>query len=150
MSTLLRRTARLLSGTFLAAALVAVMSPATAVAASPTTAADPVGALSYQATYYGYTGTFRDATTIWEVNWFLSGRLEAFGIAPDRTIWHAWPGSGGWKQMPHNGRADLISNVHWDQSTGMRLVEVYVASGGGSFWCSIDPGNGNWGSWQRC
>ncbi|WP_433260529.1 hypothetical protein ACQPZF_24370 [Actinosynnema sp. CS-041913] len=149
MSSLLRRTARLLSGTLLVGALVSAMAPATAVAATPTTA-DSVGVLSYQATYYGYTGTFRDATVVQEIDWFSSGRLEAFGIAPDRTIWHAWPGSGGWWQMPHNGRADHVTSVAWNQSTGMRLVEVYVASGGGSFWCSTDPGNGSWGPWQRC
>ncbi|WP_125511929.1 hypothetical protein [Streptomyces sp. WAC 01529] len=104
-----------------------------------------VGAADWRATRYGYTGTFRDGSSILDVAW-TSSRLESFGIAPGRTIWHAWPGSGGWKQMPHNGRADDVGAAAKDGAR--RAVSVWVNNSG--YWCSVDPGNGRWGAWSRC
>lgn len=108
-----------------------------------------LGAQSYNLTRYGYTGTFQDGSRVMDVNWFGSGRYESFGIAPGRSIWHAWPGSGSWKQMPNGGLADDTSNAYENRSTGQRVVEVWVA-GSNSLWCISDPGNGVWGGWWNC
>jgi len=167
MKPLPRRTTRLASGALLIGALLAAVFPTSAMAAPDTTpdwragytrvgvAAPPAatagqpGVLSYDDERYGYKGTFRDGTKILDVNWFNSGRWESFGIAPDRTIWHAWPDSGGWRQMPGNGRADHVTAAYWNTTTGIRIVEVYVSSNG-SYWCNTDPGNGRWGGWWNC
>jgi hypothetical protein len=113
---------------------------------------------SYQATRYYYTGTFRGGTQIIDVNWydidrkFGFGRTESFGIAPDGTIWHAWPGSGGWKEMPGHGKADnIIDNTHHGATARYpsRTIKVWV--NGSGTWCNTDPGgNGSWFSWAHC
>ncbi|MCM6776531.1 hypothetical protein NDR87_21545 [Nocardia sp. CDC159] len=97
---------------------------------------------------YGYVGYFKHpCSKIRSTNWWNTGRLESFGIAPDRTIWHAWPGSGGWREMPHNGRADEVVKAiaHSDRRT--RTVVVRISNG--DAWQSTDPGNGHWGPWRR-
>ncbi|MEX2983730.1 hypothetical protein [Streptomyces sp. C36] len=154
-----------------AAALAATLSAGTAAQAAPATTSDPgelavkralvaagsspdadftvtpggTGAANWNASRYGYTGTFRDGSSILDVAW-TSSRLESFGIAPDRTIWHAWPGSGRWQEMPHNGRADDTGAAAAQGARRAVSVEVY----GSGYWCSVDPGNGQWGAWSRC
>ncbi|MGI5149028.1 hypothetical protein ACQEVC_22130 [Plantactinospora sp. CA-294935] len=71
---------------------------------------------------YGYSGTAMCGTIALVCSWD-----EAFVIAPSRTVWHAWPGSGGWREMPNNGRADNM----WDcyrNGDGQRQVEVWTAA----------------------
>lgn len=48
-------------------------------------------------------------------------------IAPDGTIWHAWPTSGGWKEMPNNGRAEDTWNCY-KNGKGQRQIEVVTAN----------------------
>jgi hypothetical protein len=122
--------------------------PRSITAAPPAVPAGQTRLLSYRATRYGYTGTFRDDTQITDADWykadhrFGSGRLESFGIAPDGTIWHAWPGSGGWKEMPGHGRADNTAGYKWSYPS--RTAKVWVTGSG--LWCNTDSGNG-WGGW---
>src|SRR5689334_7414312 len=75
---------------------------------------------------FGYTGTFRAGTSIALVDWQDDGSHdECFGIAPKRTIWHAWRNSGGWQQMPHNGLADDVW-AGYRHSNGNRFFVVLV------------------------
>jgi hypothetical protein len=165
VTPLLPRTVRLASGALLIGALIATASPASAMAApdsptnfthigtvaQPTTQTRQAAAPSYRITRYHYTGTFRSGTRILDVNWhdvdpnhrFEIGRLESFGIAPNGTIWHAWPGSGGWKEMPGHGRADDTLDVR--ESYPSRTIRVWVKGSG--IWCNDDPG-GNGGTWR--
>jgi hypothetical protein len=70
---------------------------------------------------------------------------EVFVIAPDRTIWHAWPGSGGWKQMHNNGLADdtwaCFTNVY-----GQHQVEVCLYDDSMYYSYLV---NGVWKGWNR-
>ncbi|MFI0934106.1 hypothetical protein ACH4RG_20565 [Streptomyces sp. NPDC021019] len=104
-----------------------------------------VSANAWVDTRYGYAGVFRDASTILDVNWG-GARFESFGIAPNRTIWHAWPGSGEWKEMPHNGKADNVGAAA--MSGSYRSVSVWVNNSG--YWCTVDTGNGRWSRWAFC
>ena len=98
---------------------------------------------------YGYYGTFKVGTDVIVVDWNTSSD-ECFGIATDRTIWHTWPGSGGWRPMPGNGHADGIYSIAEDSTTGFRGVSVFVTSNS-SIWCQNYYRSGGWtGSWYRC
>jgi hypothetical protein len=114
--------------------------------ARASTSADKLGPFS-SGSCFGYTGNFLNGSVILEVNWFDEDRYECFGIAPGRTIWHTWPSSGGWYQMPHDGRADSISRARVNGTT--RFIQVQVTSSG-NYFCSGDPGNGIWGPWKLC
>ena len=97
---------------------------------------------------FNYIGNFKTGTYVMVVDW-LTSTQECFGIAPDRTIWHTWPGAGGWKRMPGNGRADLMYTGIVEWSDGARTVPVFVSSG--SYWCqNYYPGIGWEGVWYRC
>jgi len=109
-----------------------------------------VGTLSYNESCFGYTGTFKDGSDVMRVDWEDAGTGvdECFGVAPNRTIWHAWSGSGGWKEMPNNGRAD-DTWVPYYSVDGRRGVSVYVASSN-SIWCSTRNAGPGWGAWFQC
>jgi hypothetical protein len=120
----------------------------TGVHASTDIASDDVGVLSYRDECFGYWGTFKDGSRVVWKTW-SDGTEECFGIAPDRTIWHAWPNSGGWREMPGNGRADEVYEVH-QYASGDRVVEVFVDSSS-TFWCNRNPvGSASWGRWYSC
>lgn len=124
------------------------LQPETGELLQPADTAGQASACTYSA--YGYTGTFRCNTHILKVPWdkfdsrFGHGREEQFGIAPSGTIWHAWPHSGGWKEMPGHGRADDTYGAGAKYPS--RTVAVKKGSG---IWCNTDPGHG-WGSWYHC
>ncbi|MDQ3785709.1 MAG: hypothetical protein M3422_00510, partial [Actinomycetota bacterium] len=83
---------------------------------------------------FGYYGTFKTGTYVMVVDW-VTASDECFGIATDRTIWHVWPNSGGWKPMPGGGHADFIySEIYENVTTGARGVSVF-ASSNGTYWC---------------
>jgi hypothetical protein len=109
-----------------------------------------VGTRSFNYSCFGYTGTFKDGSTVLRVDWEDAGTGidECFGIAPGRTIWHAWPGSGGWKEMPNNGRADDTWTPYYS-GDGRRGVSVLVASSN-SLYCSTRNAGPGWGAWFRC
>ncbi|WP_461119406.1 hypothetical protein [Saccharothrix stipae] len=103
-------------------------------------------------TCYGYTGTFKVGTNVIVVNW-ASTSDECFGIATDRTIWHAWPNSDGWHRMPGGGYADSIAYLRFlenpDPDIKFRRVVVYTVSSD-KFWCQeyVIP---RWdGYWFEC
>ncbi|MFI9812559.1 hypothetical protein [Saccharothrix variisporea] len=111
--------------------------------------AGETGALSYPAKCFGYEGKFRDGTDVRRVNW-TTARDECFGIAPDRTIWHTWPGAGRWHRMPGNGRADNTTGKFWEKANGDRRVAVWVKGGSGN-WCQdFIHGKGWTGRWFDC
>lgn len=165
MTSVVRKMARLASGALVIGGILATMAPATAapapssdsktqvtVISAPKSAAGDVGTQSWQGSCFGYSGTFRDGSDVLLVNWFGSGRLECFGIAPDRTIWHTWPGHGVWSLMPHNGRADDVFNAS-SFAGGRRIFRVWVAPGPpgqvSGVYCTEDRGDGRWRPWYR-
>lgn len=151
-------TAAVLTGAMLAtgsaahAGVTVADSGSAAGAAAPHTtrhaAPEGVGIQSWTTSCFGYTGTFKDASVVIEANYDYTGATEeCFGIAPNRTIWHAWPNSGGWKQMPNNGRADNMAG--WYKNGDGRVgVIVYVNSVGD--YCSLRNQGPGWGGWFRC
>ncbi|UOZ04941.1 hypothetical protein [Amycolatopsis sp. WQ 127309] len=76
---------------------------------------------------YGYYGTFKAGTYVMVVDWIHTSD-ECFGISTDRTIWHAWPNSGGWKKMGGNGLADTIAYAEDEGTNGSKGVVVRVAA----------------------
>ena len=97
---------------------------------------------------FNYIGNFKAGTYVMVVDWATSTQ-ECFGIAPDRTIWHAWPGSGGWQRMPGNGRADHIYAQILEWSDGGRTIWVFV--GTGSYYCQDYISGLGWEAvWYRC
>jgi hypothetical protein len=97
---------------------------------------------------FGNVGVFRAGTRILGADWLLTGDIyECFGIAPNRAIYHAWPRSVGWDPMPHNGRADDMTDLLLGAS-GTRYVMVAV-NGKGNY-CSHLPPGGQWSTWYRC
>jgi hypothetical protein len=110
-------------------------------------ASGDISTLDYPANCFGYIGNFREGTGILVADWDGVGNAdECFGIAPNRTIWHAWAGSGGWKEMPNNGRADYMHSAY---TTGGRAgVRVWV--NGIGLYCSTRNAGPGWGAWHRC
>jgi hypothetical protein len=99
---------------------------------------------------YGYYGTFKTGTDVMVVDWETSSD-ECFGISTDRTIWHAWPNSGGWKRMPGNGHADYIYPLVVETSTKARVVMVSIPSAPRWRWCQNYTPSTNWtGDWYDC
>lgn len=99
---------------------------------------------------FGYFGTFKIGTHVMVVDWATSSD-ECFGIATDRTIWHTWPGSGGWTPMPGNGHADdiyplIVENL----STGYRSVTVVIPGAAIPFWCQDYTPSTDWTGWYAC
>ena len=100
---------------------------------------------------YGYYGTFKAGTYVVVFDWVTSSD-ECFGIATDRTIWHAWPNSGGWHRMGGNGHADEIY-PEWsleDTVTKQRQVAVFVYSSYTAYCQDYALPNGWTGSWFNC
>ncbi|MEU4767617.1 hypothetical protein AB0H12_30625 [Actinosynnema sp. NPDC023794] len=95
---------------------------------------------------YGYRGTVMCEAIGLEIEW-SAGRFEYFDISTNRSIWHVWPNSGGWKVMPGNGSADHIFDAYW---AGTSRVVCVSNNSNGSVWCSTDPPtSASWGSWWR-
>jgi hypothetical protein len=141
-----RRMYRWTFGVLLAGALATIAMPA--MAQSTRFSYGPNYNFKYSC--FGYTGTFWAGTRIALVDWQQDGSIdECFGIAPDSTIWHAWRNSGGWKQMPHNGRADDTDAAYYHPN-GNRFITVFVYGQFSvkEYWESTYS-NGSWGPWYR-
>jgi hypothetical protein len=138
-----------------AAAAAATPAPATPVVtrvkvSTPSAASAPSAApaASCPVVRYGYTGNAMCYTWAMDVDWNGDGRrLETFVVAPNRTVWHAWPGSGGWRVMPGNKTADDMENAWWSGTT--RNIAVWV-NHPTVYWCISDPGSGWTGVWRDC
>ncbi|MFD8497838.1 hypothetical protein [Amycolatopsis sp. NPDC059657] len=98
----------------------------------------------------GYYGTFKAGSYAMVATWDNSGdAYECFGIATDRTIWHAWPGSGGWKPMPGNGHADDAYSIY--QDSFRRIVMVAIPNAPRPLWCQDYTRSTGWtGKWYEC
>jgi len=94
-----------------------------------------------------YNGVFRDGSHVLRVDWNVDGKTDqCFGIAPDRTIWNSWPGSGGWAEMPGEGRADEMCNA--DLSPLYKFHTVYViVNGQGVYSSAYDTYTHKWKPW---
>ena len=104
---------------------------------------------------FGYTGNFKTGTRIEYADWNSDGTTdECFGIAPDRTIWHAWPHSAGWAEMPHEGRADnLVGSFHGSfGSPGKARVVIVRVTGGNDYysWLWDSYASQGWYGWSQC
>jgi len=107
-------------------------------------------------------GTFHKKTSIELVDWqgensSPSGRYhvgydDAFGIAPDRTIWHSAYGTNGWQEMM-NGSKPAFADQMWAATieNGRHTVVVEVTTGVSQpqLWYSEQNSNGNWGIWVK-
>jgi hypothetical protein len=96
---------------------------------------------------WGHKGYYMCGTNLYagKADWNQDGQLdEMFVIAPDRTIWHDWKNSGGWKVMPGNGRADDVTGTNPNDASG-RCVWVYV-DGSGTHWKNCFY-SGSWHTW---
>jgi hypothetical protein len=107
------------------------------------------GANSVNAACFTYTGTFRDDSNspIGPIAWSV-GPQECFGIAPSGTIWHSWPNSGGWHEMPGNGSAiSMLGYQDFGPGVGKAVA---VISAGGNVWCDFDDyATNTWGGWYE-
>ncbi|MEU7577609.1 hypothetical protein AB0B50_08400 [Streptomyces sp. NPDC041068] len=107
-------------------------------------AGGPAVAAACSVKRWNHTGKYKCGTRVMDAHWDSSaGYDETFVIAPDRTIWHIWARSGGWKQMPNGGRADNMAG--YDTSNG-RTVAVWVGS---VKWCT-NYKNNKWNAWHKC
>lgn len=70
------------------------------------------------------------------------GRLEAFGIAPDNTVWHTW------QVVPGGNWIDFWERLHTDRD---KLVQLAIArnSDGRLEVFGIGPDNRVWRTWQE-
>ncbi|MEV6587740.1 hypothetical protein [Streptomyces acidicola] len=95
-----------------------------------------------------YSGNFLpDSNSPFGVIYWSNGTEECFGIAPSGTIWHSWPNSGGWKEMPHNGRGVYVY-AGYDYPGYGKAIEVMSSTG--KFWCSfLDYETNTWGGWYE-
>jgi hypothetical protein len=94
-----------------------------------------------------FVGCAKSGSFLLTCLWSDTGVTEDFVIAPNRTIWHSWNSSGGWVEMPNNGRADDTGICFLDSRR--HAVDVFVASAS-AFWESfIDPVANAWVPWFR-
>lgn len=101
-------------------------------------------AASFAGSCFGYVGDFMDGSSILVVDWNGGGADECFGIAPNREIYHAWPTSGRWIEMPNNGLADDTDTAFL--LNGNRTVAVFV-NGKGDYCSSLIT---TWRPWVPC
>ncbi|GAA1356190.1 hypothetical protein GCM10009612_21910 [Streptomyces beijiangensis] len=119
----------------IAAAVASLAALGTAVVPATSASAASFSCSTYSGTFnsYGARG----------VDW-MYGPDECFGVAPSGTIWHSWAGSGGWKEMPGNGRALYILDF-FENSEG-KAVKVVTETG--NAYCNYDDyATNTWGGW---
>ncbi|WP_069884912.1 hypothetical protein [Streptomyces luteocolor] len=136
------------------AGLTAAVVPGSSASAAPSAAAPSVktaaraggvaAAAGCPVTRFGHAGRYKCHTRVMDAYWdSRPGYDETFVIAPDRTIWHIWGRSGGWKRMPNGGKADNMAG--YDTANG-RTVAVWVGS---TKWCT-NYKNNKWNAWHKC
>ena len=103
---------------------------------------------------YGYYGTFKAGSHVMVVDWATASD-ECFGIATDRTIWHAWPGANGWHRLPGDGHADDVTGIMAEITDPMNLNYgargvVVHASTNNTNWYQLYELPGGWtGDWNQ-
>lgn len=103
------------------------------------------GGSCYGGTYFGHRAVVRCGSHVLRVNWNAHQDRsvdEVFAVTSNNKIWHIWKNSGGWKQMPNNGRA--VDTVHAYWGHGGRTVVVKAANG--SHWRSTYKSSA-WRGW---
>ncbi len=123
----------------------AVAGSASSSSLTPSEAAS--GCAVYRFNYLGYMACDSSPCDL-KINGTV---VESWVVADSRRIWHAWQGSGGWKEMPNGGRADDTWKCYIN-GRGQRQIEVavYPLSGGfGSVWYSARDSAGTWWGWYR-
>jgi hypothetical protein len=103
---------------------------------------------------FGYTGNFKSGTRMEYADWNSDSTPdECFGIAPNRTIWHAWPHSGGWFEMPNDGRADNVVGSFRAivGSPGYAHKVIVRVTGGADYYSWLwESRNDGWYGWSQC
>jgi len=125
-----------------AAVFVAVLAGGLVVTGAPASA-------SYQEGCFGQAGIFKDGTVVMHADWNNDGYTdECIGIAPDRTIWHAWRTSQRWEQLGRkDARADCTTGTTGVSYLDLRTVNVAVF-GKGTWSIDFNPDDG-WGAWHK-
>ncbi|MBB4965456.1 hypothetical protein [Saccharothrix violaceirubra] len=131
-----------------ACAAVTVTSPASAepsaaVSRSTSGGASTSAAADCPVDRYGYRGYALCGTRVLDVDWG-NRRYETFVVGTNREVWHAWPGSGGWKSM--HGWAYDMKDARWEGKA--RVVEHKGRDN--RSWCHKDPGTGKWSGTYFC
>ncbi|MEO6085944.1 MAG: hypothetical protein ABIQ18_22810 [Umezawaea sp.] len=127
------------------AGIAGMLIPAGQAVAAPSADADGVqAAASCNITRWGHTGKYMCGSfTVLDMDWDGNGSTdETFVIAPNREIWHSWDNANGWREMPGNGRADIM----WDFSASGSRRCVSVLAGDTEY---ANKFNGSWSGWAR-
>lgn len=99
---------------------------------------------------FGYKGHFLHNTRIALVDYNLDGKYdEAFGIAPNGTVWHAWNNSNGWHEMMNGSQPAKANNTDYAEQIGTAsagVARLATADVGTQHWASADI-QGTWGPW---
>ncbi|KAA2251200.1 hypothetical protein F0L68_37900 [Solihabitans fulvus] len=92
--------------------------------------------------YVGYTFCEFDYSTL---DWG-GGNVEYFVVGTDYEIFHAWKGSGGWKNLGGQARRSTPNGAYaFNSPVGVETI------GTDNNWYCKYRGNGSWsGGWQRC
>jgi hypothetical protein len=94
---------------------------------------------------FGHAGQMICGTS--ELDHYVNGIVnEVFVIGIDWSVWHAWPGSGGWHSLGGQAERPTSSGV-FQWSSDPYAVWVYGADG--IDWCD-NWGSDNWGAWYPC
>lgn len=114
-------------------------------ASAPATDSDAAAPCRKAITRFNYTG-YRACGSgrVMDVDWDQNGSIdESFVIAPNREIWHIWARSGGWKELPGDGRGDTFWG--WSKYGKVRCVAVWAGS---TVWANPFDGT-RWRGWDR-
>ena len=133
------------AGLAVAAAVAGLTVAAPAGSAATHDASAASAACRHKIVRWHHTGYYRCGSSPMDAEWDAGNSVdETFVIGPNRHIYHIWANSGGWKEMPGNGRADDTYSYDW--SDGYRTVAVFV---GEAKWCT-QYRHHQWTAWHRC
>jgi lysophospholipase L1-like esterase len=103
--------------------------------------------VSFPYNCFGFTGWFKLGSHVEQADWDGDGLPnECFGIAPDRRIYHAWPGHR-WVEMPNGGRADDVDSSYVESTASRRRGVRVVVSDVGRYCSTLDS---KWSPWSLC
>jgi hypothetical protein len=101
-------------------------------------------------TRYGYTGQYICGTGGFDVTpgeVANNGGAESFVIGTNWQIWHAWPGSNGWKSLGGVALHDTTNEVVL--STAFPFFSIATIGTDGGSWCD-NWGTPKWSGWYSC
>lgn len=108
--------------------------------------ASPADASSCEVWRFNYQGYMKCHTHVCDLK-IGSTVVESWVVADNRTIWHAWQNSNGWREMPNSGRATdtVVCRV---KDNGHRTIVVCVAAFD-PVWYSERDNAGTWWGWYQ-